>query len=116
MESWRKVWREGLEPLLSTPSLEALQQALTTDDPRLLQGAQWFFWGRLVYAPLYWAGIPYVRTAAWASPASSSFSPWRVKVAARPASLRRSSSSTSGRSAAAMRSKRRDRSVLASFS
>jgi hypothetical protein len=39
MESWRKVWREGVAPLLSTAGLEALRQALTTDDARLLQGA-----------------------------------------------------------------------------
>ncbi|HWG47933.1 MAG TPA: hypothetical protein VN688_34540 [Gemmataceae bacterium] len=39
MESWRKVWREGVAPLLSNPGLEALRQALTNDDARLLQGA-----------------------------------------------------------------------------
>jgi hypothetical protein len=39
MESWRKVWREGVSPLLSTASLEALGQALTSDDARLIQGA-----------------------------------------------------------------------------
>jgi len=39
MESWRKVWREGLVPQLSTPGLEALWLALVSDDPRLLQGA-----------------------------------------------------------------------------
>src|SRR5579884_4022542 len=39
MESWRKVWREGVAPLLSTPGLESLQRALTNDDGRLLQGA-----------------------------------------------------------------------------
>jgi hypothetical protein len=39
MDSWRKVWREGLAPLLSTASLEALRRALVTDDSRLLQGA-----------------------------------------------------------------------------
>ncbi len=38
MESWRKVWREGVAPLLSTSGLEALQQALKNDDARLLQG------------------------------------------------------------------------------
>ena len=26
MESWRKVWREGVAPLLSTPALEALER------------------------------------------------------------------------------------------
>src|SRR5438045_2654448 len=39
MESWRKVWREGIAPQLSTPGLEALQAALIRDDERLLQGS-----------------------------------------------------------------------------
>ena len=39
MDSWRKVWREGLAPLISTEGLEALRAALATDDARLLQGA-----------------------------------------------------------------------------
>jgi hypothetical protein len=39
MESWRKVWREGLVSLLSTRSLEVLRQALLTNDSRLMQGA-----------------------------------------------------------------------------
>ena len=39
METWRKVWREGLAPLLSTAGLEALRLGLMVDDPRLLQGA-----------------------------------------------------------------------------
>jgi hypothetical protein len=39
MESWRKVWREGLAPQLSTEGLDALAAALANDDPRLLQGA-----------------------------------------------------------------------------
>ncbi len=39
MESWRKVWRDGVAPLLSVDGLEALRQALATDDVRLIQGA-----------------------------------------------------------------------------
>ena len=39
MESWRKVWRDGLAPHLSTAALIALQRGLQTDDRRLLQGA-----------------------------------------------------------------------------
>jgi hypothetical protein len=39
MESWRKVWREGLAPQISTAGLEALREALVSDDSRLLQGA-----------------------------------------------------------------------------
>src|SRR5262245_62461067 len=39
MESWRKVWREGVVPLLSTESLNALWRGLVNDDARLIQGA-----------------------------------------------------------------------------
>ncbi len=39
MESWRKVWREGVATQLSREGLEALAKALRDDDPRLLQGA-----------------------------------------------------------------------------
>jgi hypothetical protein len=39
MESWRKVWRNGLAPELSTAGLQALKQALISDDERLIQGA-----------------------------------------------------------------------------
>jgi hypothetical protein len=39
MESWRKVWRDGIAPLLSDQALSALAIALETDDPRLVQGA-----------------------------------------------------------------------------
>lgn len=38
MESWRKVWRDGVAPLLSNSALESLQRALTNDDARLMQG------------------------------------------------------------------------------
>ena len=30
-----------------------------------LLGAQIFFWARLVYAVVYWAGIPWLRTSVW---------------------------------------------------
>jgi hypothetical protein len=39
MESWRKVWRDGLAPHLSTAGMEALRRALLADDARLVQGA-----------------------------------------------------------------------------
>ena len=39
MESWRRVWREGFEPGLTTAGLVALRDALANDDARLLQGA-----------------------------------------------------------------------------
>jgi hypothetical protein len=39
MESWRKVWREGIGPLMTEAGLESLREALVGDDERLLQGA-----------------------------------------------------------------------------
>jgi hypothetical protein len=39
MESWRKVWRDGLVPQMSTSHLRALQRGLARDDARLVQGA-----------------------------------------------------------------------------
>jgi hypothetical protein len=39
MESWRTVWREGFAPVLTLKGLEALRDALTHDDPRLVQGS-----------------------------------------------------------------------------
>jgi hypothetical protein len=39
MESWKKVWREGVAPLLSKEGLEALRRGLINDDLRLVQGA-----------------------------------------------------------------------------
>ena len=38
METWRKVWRDGFAPVLSTNGLQALRTALLRDDPALLQG------------------------------------------------------------------------------
>jgi hypothetical protein len=39
MESWRKVWREGLVPQLTVRGLQAVRRGLLNDDPRLTQGA-----------------------------------------------------------------------------
>ncbi|HKA07073.1 MAG TPA: hypothetical protein VKD71_07425 [Gemmataceae bacterium] len=39
MESWRTVWRSGFAPVLSLKGLEALRDALSTNDPRLTQGS-----------------------------------------------------------------------------
>lgn len=39
METWRLVWRDGFVPVLSNAGLNALREALTSDDPRLTQGS-----------------------------------------------------------------------------
>jgi len=39
MQPWKRIWRDGLAPLLATTELEALRHALIRDDPRLIQHA-----------------------------------------------------------------------------
>jgi hypothetical protein len=39
MEAWRRVWRDGIQPLINTPGLAALGKALAEDSERLIQGA-----------------------------------------------------------------------------
>lgn len=39
MEAWRRVWRVGFAPLISTEGLESLREALSNDDPRIIQDA-----------------------------------------------------------------------------
>lgn len=38
MEPWRKVWQEGIAPMVSLQMLESLAEALDQDDPRLVTG------------------------------------------------------------------------------
>ena len=42
LPSWQRVWRLGVEPLLSTPALTALRRGLADDDPALIQGTTTF--------------------------------------------------------------------------
>ena len=39
LEMWRKVWRDGFAKIIGTNELEALRDALATDDKRLTQGS-----------------------------------------------------------------------------
>jgi uncharacterized MAPEG superfamily protein len=36
------------------------------DTPHATLGAELYFWARVVYLPIYLAGIPYLRTVVWA--------------------------------------------------
>lgn len=47
-------------------ALALVAQIAVPDSPRALLGAQIFFWCRVVYLPIYYAGIPYLRTSVWA--------------------------------------------------
>ena len=51
-------------PLFAVAVLLAV--VLQRHDGMVVLGAQLYFWGRVVYVPVYAAGIPYLRTAVWA--------------------------------------------------
>ena len=52
-------------PLFAAAVLAAF--ALQRHDGMTILGAQLYFWARLVYLPVYAAGIPYLRTLIWAA-------------------------------------------------
>lgn len=49
--------------LFTAIALTAHAAGLVT--PRVTLGAEIFFWSRVVYIPIYWAGIAYLRTVVW---------------------------------------------------
>lgn len=49
--------------LFTAIALTAHAAGLVT--PRVALGAEVFFWSRVLYLPIYWAGIAYVRTLVW---------------------------------------------------
>lgn len=51
-------------PLFAAAVLAA--DLLQQHDQLTVLGAQLYFWARLVYVPVYAAGIPYLRTLVWA--------------------------------------------------
>jgi uncharacterized MAPEG superfamily protein len=54
-----------LESLVLFGALVLVAHAAGREDATTALGAQIFLWGRLAYAVIYIAGIPYLRTAAW---------------------------------------------------
>ena len=54
-----------LENLVLFAALVLVAVAAGRTNSTTLLGAQLFFWARLVYAVVYLAGIPYLRTAVW---------------------------------------------------
>lgn len=55
----------SLENLVFFAALALVAQAAGTTNERVLLGAQIFLWARVVYLPVYTAGIPFVRTGVW---------------------------------------------------
>lgn len=59
--------RNTLENFVLFTAIALVAQAAATQSPRILLGAQVFFWARLLFIPVYYAGIKYLRTAVWAA-------------------------------------------------
>ena len=57
--------RNMLESMVLFIALLVVVHAAGVTDSRVATGAQLFFWARLVYFPVYLAGLRYVRTAVW---------------------------------------------------
>ncbi|WP_457417908.1 MAPEG family protein [Roseateles sp. P5_E7] len=56
----------SFENLVFFAALALVAQAAGATGERVLLGAQIFLWARVVYLPVYLAGIPFVRTGVWA--------------------------------------------------
>ena len=54
-----------LESLVLFAALVLIAVATNKTNATTLLGAQLFFWGRLAYAAVYLAGIPWLRTGVW---------------------------------------------------
>lgn len=57
--------RNTLENFVLFAAIALVAQASGIQSERIAGGAQLFFWSRVVYIPVYYAGIVYLRTAVW---------------------------------------------------
>jgi uncharacterized MAPEG superfamily protein len=57
--------RNTLENFVLFAAIALVAHVSGATSPRILTGAQVFFWARIVYIPVYFAGIPFLRTAVW---------------------------------------------------
>lgn len=58
--------KNTMENFVFFSAIALVAQIAGTVNVSVLHGAELFFWARLVYIPVYWIGIAYVRTAVWA--------------------------------------------------
>ena len=58
--------RNTLENFALFAALALVAHVAGVQTPRVLLGAELFFWSRLAYIAVYYIGIPYLRTAVWA--------------------------------------------------
>ena len=62
-----RAHRNMLESLVLFAALVLTAHAAGISNAMTVLGAQLFLWGRVAYAVLYVAGVPWARTAAWAT-------------------------------------------------
>ena len=61
----QRAHRNMLENLILFAALVLVAQAAGRLNAMTALGAQLFFWGRVVYAVVYMAGVPWLRTGVW---------------------------------------------------
>ncbi|MCC7413398.1 MAG: MAPEG family protein [Gammaproteobacteria bacterium] len=57
--------RNTLENFVLFLAVALVAQVAGATSPRVVQGAEIFFWARVAFIPVYYAGIVYLRTAVW---------------------------------------------------
>lgn len=57
--------KNTLEGFVLFAAVALVAHAAGVATPRVAQGAELFLWSRVLYLPLYYAGIPYLRTVVW---------------------------------------------------
>lgn len=57
--------RNTLDHFVLFAAIALAAHALSPANPQVLQGAQVFFIARMVYIPVYYLGLKFVRTAVW---------------------------------------------------
>lgn len=57
--------RNTLENFVLFAAIALVAHAAGATSPKIATGAQIFFWARVLYVPVYCAGITYLRTAIW---------------------------------------------------
>ena len=57
--------RNTLENFVLFAAIALVAHAAGATNPRIASGATLFFWSRVLYIPVYYAGITYLRTLVW---------------------------------------------------
>jgi uncharacterized MAPEG superfamily protein len=61
----QRAAQNTLENFVLFAAIALVAHAAAVDHTKVALGAQVFFWARVAYLPVYYAGIAYVRTAVW---------------------------------------------------